>query len=166
MGNDQYAVTRTATSDKEVAFDIEIEPRGFSIKVKAYKDLVSIRFSGAGEKYFSDVRGLMGDFNGVRFSRTGKEIMSDDNAFGQEWQVRPGVDPELFQTKPVAEWPAQTCVLPDATSKQRRRRLGEGIPVEAAEKACAQFVHQDDHDACIYDILATGDLGAAQSGAF
>jgi hypothetical protein len=50
--------------------------------------------------------------------------------------------------------------------KQLRRRLTESSSVDelAAEKACEQF--GEGKDDCIFDVLATGDLGMAMVGAY
>ena len=89
------------------------------------------------------------------------------NAFGQEWQVRAD-EPMLFRTSrsPQAS-KGEKCVLPGATSKQSlRRRLKESkITPSEAEAACAHLKGTT-KSACVYDVLAVGDLDLAQSGAY
>lgn len=159
----QYNVTTTVTN-RDSTFVIHIMDSD-RITVKAHKDLVSVGFADADERHFKDSVGMMGDYKtGARLSRSGDIIIQDDNVFAQEWQVRPGVDPDIFHSKSDIQWPAQECTVPAPV--QKGRRLGESISVEAATKACAQFTQKNALDACIYDVIATGDLEAAQSGAF
>jgi len=158
---DAYTVTRT-TRNHEVTFDIEVSTDDH-IYIKTYKDLVSVRFSGSEESEFGDVIGIMGDYhNGTHFSRDGLRIIEDNNEFGQEWQVRPSLDGQLFQRKSIVTEGA--CIIPDPV-KEERRRLGESISVEAAERACEHFHTKGAFNACVYDVIAMGDLGAAQAGA-
>lgn len=47
---------------------------------------------------------------------------------------------------------------------KRKRRLGEAeISLEAANLACSSVTDKDDHDACIFDVLATQDVDMAGS---
>ena len=52
---------------------------------------------------------------------------------------------------------------PAAADENLRRRLQDGpkISREEAEKACAK--HAADKEACIFDVMATGDLDMAES---
>jgi hypothetical protein len=97
-------------------------------------------------------------------ARNGKTVIADPNVFGQEWQVLDR-EPMLFQTVRFPQHP-QACTLP--TPKQTstlRRRLSESTVDDlAAEEACAQW--GEGKEACIYDVLATGDLGMAAVGAY
>ena len=160
----KYTITKTVKNDHDVTFDIQVNKHD-RVLVKAFKDLVSVRFVGAEEAEFKDVVGVMGSFHdGKRLARDGHSIIQDDNEFGQEWQVSAS-DHELFQTKSSVAYPAQKCVLP-ATVKDGRRRLGESISVEVATEACSkQFGTKGAVDACVYDVIATGELDSAQAGA-
>jgi len=162
IGAEKYSLTKVAKNENAVAFNIEVSENDH-IQVKAFKDLVSVRFVGAEEKQFCDVVGIMGNFqNGTRLSRDGLSVVEDDNAFGQDWMVRPGQDPELFHFSPTN---THQCLMPSA-AKDARRRLGESISVEAATKACEKLGVRGAVDACVYDVIATGDLSVAQAGAF
>ena len=116
----KYPITRTVLDAKNVRFDIEIM-NGGTISVKAHKDLVSVTFSVADKSIFHDAGGILGNDEGTRYSRSGDVLLGDDNAFGEEWQVRPGVDPELFQTKSDVEWPTQRCAAPASSTLIRPR---------------------------------------------
>jgi len=99
-------------------------------------------------------------------ARDGKTILNDKpEEFGQEWQVRPS-DPKLFETTRFPQYP-ETCVPPDPTKKEGRRRLGETVSKKEAEKACAAYhTEQDMRDMCVFDVMASGDIEAAAAGAY
>ena len=127
-----------------------------SILLKSFKDFVSIKFTMAIHENFHDSIGLLGDFqHGQRLARDGVTVIEDINEFGQEWQVHPD-EPQLFQ--------ATQCILPELTATGDRRRLqASKISKEEAEKACAN-APADFKAACIYDVMATGDIEMAQMG--
>ena len=53
--------------------------------------------------------------------------------------------------------------------QKRHRRLGEAkITQEEAETACAHLGNKDSAEkaACVFDVLATGDLDIAQAGVY
>lgn len=131
------------------------------IQLKSFKDLVSVKIENAYEQSFGASIGLMGDYyEGKRLSRDGSKVISDDIEFGMEWQVKAD-EPKLFQVN--GEW--EQCRMPSKDASAERRRLGAGISEEAAEAACAKVDHIN-HDSCVYDVMATGDLESAQAGVF
>jgi hypothetical protein len=134
------------------------------IKMKTYKDFVAVSIEQGNKKRFGDSVGLMGDYEGNMRARDGTTVIEDPNAFGQEWQVLP-TEPKLFQEDCLPQHP-QTCTLPSPVAKsQVRRRLSEASNLaEAAEVACAQW--GEGMESCVYDVLATGDLGMAQAGSY
>ena len=140
-------------------FTIDLKEHG-SVTLKAYKDLVGIKFEGTLASDYGDSVGLMGSFDkGSHLARDGKTNLEDPNEFGQEWQVLP-TEPKLFQTEaPVTG----ECVLPTPHARSGRT-LGETISHEDAERACAGRKH--DFDQCVYDVIAVGDLGVASASAF
>ena len=71
-------------------------------------------------------------------------------------------EPKLFNVKDRHPQYPSKCILPSEEAKEKRRRLGEGIPKFAAEKACAHYEQQQSKDACISDVIAMGDLEFAQ----
>jgi hypothetical protein len=158
-----YPVKHTKTSDLEHLFEIELGEDMF-VYLKAFKDLVSIKFHNIQAKDFIDSKGILGDFEtGSRVARDGTTIMKDDNEYGQEWQVRE-TDPVLFITASGPQYP-QRCVVPTPDeSKEKRRRLGETISLEAAMAACFHWTMG--REQCVYDIMATGDVTVAEAGAF
>lgn len=141
---------------------------GASITVRTHNDIVGIGLNPAKRDiglWFSNSTGLMGDFEtGALLARDGVTVLEDPNDMGQEWQVR-DTDPKLFQDMERKPQFPEKCIMPSPNAKETRR-LGENISLEAAEKACSHWKTEDEKDQCIFDVLATGDLGMAAVGAF
>jgi hypothetical protein len=139
-------------------FDVKLYNNGQErIKIKTYRDFVSVLVERGKGIHFGDSVGLMGDFSmGQMLARNGKTVIDGPNAFGQEWQVLDR-EPTLFRTVRFQQHP-QVCTLP--TPKQTsalRRRLSESTIDDLWGKG---------KEACIYDVLMTGDLGMAAVGAY
>ena len=65
----------------------------------------------------------------------------------------------LFHETSEPQFP-EKCILPDDPRGERRRRLAESTVTESqAEVACSGLKDPLDRKDCIYDILATQDLG-------
>jgi hypothetical protein len=159
-----FEFSHTQPTDKQHIFEVHLEGRE-RIKIKTFKDFVSVLIEEGQQTHFADSVGLMGDFEyGLKRARDGKTVLEDANAFGQEWQVL-DTDPTLFQTVRFPQYP-QTCTLPPpkATSMLRRRLSDSSVDELAAEKACAHWGQGKDD--CIFDVLATGDLEMAVVGAY
>jgi hypothetical protein len=126
------------------------------INFKVYKEFVFIEVSGH-EEDFSDAMGLLGDYyNGNMVDRQGQRVYDYDQ-FGFEWQVRPGVDANLFSTVREPQFPRQ-CNMPSVQRSSRRLRANNGSLFTDAKSACAKAA---DINLCVDDVLATGDLGMA-----
>lgn len=142
-------------------FEIQLG-EGEKVILKSFKDMVSVKVDAAGSKRFQGSLGMMGSFddNGTLVARNGTTVMNDDpNALAAEWQVR-DYEEVLFQTGRSPQYP-QSCILPDTkTMDGRARRLGESVARKTAEKACAKW-SADTKEACIFDVMATGDLALA-----
>jgi hypothetical protein len=101
---------------------------GVAMSFETYNDFVrvNIRSFGHGKDdvHFQGAVGLIGSYpTGEKMARDGKTIMSDTNAFGQEWQVRAN-EPKIFHSVEGPQFP-ETCEMP--TSEERRGRpLFEG----------------------------------------
>jgi hypothetical protein len=152
------------TNDQHV-FEVYLGGRE-RIKIKTYKDFVSVLFEQAQREHFGDSSGLMGDFTyGVKLSRDGKSVMNVVNDFGQEWQVL-DTEPTLFQEARFPQYP-QKCTMPSAkaTSMLRRRLSESSDDILAAEKACAHWGDEGKDD-CVFDVLTTGDLEMASAGSY
>jgi hypothetical protein len=161
-----FAFSHTQPTDKQHVFEIYLGGRE-RIKVKTYKDFVSVLVEQGASKHFGDSAGLMGDFRlGHMIARDGKTVIDDANAFGQEWQVL-DTEPSLFQTVRLPQHPQQVCTLPPPMqASQLRRRLSESSSISqlAAEKACEHW--GEGKDDCVFDVLTTGDLEMAVVGAY
>ena len=172
-----FPVTYSQPSDKEHLFQIHInDDDDETISFKTFKDMVSVSITNANPERYRHSLGMMGGFDqhGAMVARDGTTILTDPIAMAAEWQVRGGDDndndsePMLFQSIQGPQYPTQ-CTMPDTETQEYRRgrrRLGESHAREAAEKACAHWAEADSRDACVFDVLATGDLDAASAGAF
>jgi len=70
----------------------------------------------------------------------------------------------LFHKTAVPQFPKK-CIHPEDPQGQRHRQLGESsVTMEQAESVCASLKDELDRKDCVYDILATQDLGMV--GAF
>lgn len=159
-----YQVIHSQPSLKDHKFEIQITDEE-SIVLSTFKDMVSVKIVNAETSRFHDSVGMMGAFeNGLMVARNGKTEIEDPEEFAAEWQVR-GDEPMLFSTVSGPQYP-QKCQMPNASSlTERTRRLGESIAREAAEKACAHWTEAT-RDACVFDILETGDFDLANAGAY
>lgn len=167
-----FPIFYSKKSDKFDAFDIVLSDFE-NITVTAFKDLVSVEFTGATLGHFASSTGIMGSVSGATLDRDGHlmDISTADgiNAFGGEWQV--GADePMLFRTyRSPQSQNGEKCLLPGSNtdSKQSlRRRLGAAtVSREAAEEACAHLSGAS-KDACVEDVISIGDLDIASAGAY
>lgn len=160
-----FPVKYSQPSDKEHMFQIQISDKE-TISLKTFKDMVSVSIDHANPVRFRHSLGMMGSFDqhGAMLARDGKTVLEDPAVMAAEWQVKDD-EPMLFQAVHGPQHPSQ-CIMPDSETQEiRGRRLGESHAREAAEKACAHW-DADIRDACIFDVIATGDLDAASAGAF
>jgi hypothetical protein len=159
-----FEFLHTQPTDKQHVFEVHFGNRE-RMKVKTYKDFVSVLFEQAELKHFGKSVGLMGAFGtGHMIGRDGETIIDDANAFGQEWQVL-NTEPSLFQTLRFPQHPT-ACTMPTPIqASQLRRRLSESSVDElAAEEACEHW--GGGKDDCVFDVLTTGDLEMAMVGAY
>jgi hypothetical protein len=160
-----FAFSHTQPTDKQHVFEVHVDVHE-RIKLKTYKDFVSVLIEKGKSEHFLDSVGLMGDFTmGRMLARDGNTILDDPNAFGQEWQVLE-TEPILFNTVRLPQHP-NVCTMPTPKqASQLQRRLSEASSVDqlAAEKACEHW--GEGKDACVFDVLATGDLEMAVAGAY
>jgi len=150
-------------------FHINLEEHGI-LEIKVYNEFVSVLIREVKAEDFHDSVGLMGTFqDGQLVGRDQSTVFQDANEFGLEWQVR-DTDSMLFQEARFPQFPAK-CTMPAIPSLNHRRLSqevagGAGmIPLSEAEKAC-ENLPVEDRDACVYDVLTTGDLAMADLDAF
>ncbi len=159
-----FAFSHTQPTDKQHVFEVYLGGRE-RIKLKTYKDFVSVLVEQGNFKHLGCSIGLMGDFdNGNMLARDGTTVLEDPIAFGQEWQVL-DTEPTLFQSLRFPQHPFEcTFPSPDVTKKLRRRLSESSADVLAAEKACAHWGKGKED--CVFDVLTTGDLEMAVVGAY
>jgi len=136
--------------------------RNETIAIIVWKEFVRVDVIGKHADSFAGSGGLMGSFpDGIHLARDGKTTIKKLNKFGQEWQVRVD-EPRNFH---IAEGPQapQECEIP--TKMALRRRLAQSkISRKDAEAACSALLLEDgegneDFQMCVFDVIATGDLG-------
>jgi len=132
---------------------------GEQIQFKTFKEFVGVKIVGASESSFGSSTGITGNFaSGKTYARDGSTILNDYNALGQEWQVLPS-DGLYFHQVSQPQFP-EKCWVPEDPRGERRRRLDESsVTEEQAEAACSHLEDEFSHKGCIYDIMATQDLG-------
>merc|ERR1719491_457905 len=160
-----FAIKYSNPSQKIHEFNIQISEQE-SISLSTFKDMVSIKLNSASPERFQGSLGMLGSFDqgGQMIGRDGETVFEDPITMAAEWQVKQE-EPMLFQVATAPQHPAQ-CVMPgEHIMEARNRRLGESLAYEAAEKACAAW-EKEIREACIYDVMATGDLEFAAAGSF
>jgi len=145
----------------EYHIDLSSKYHGQYIVIKTYKEFVSVQVEGATALAFGNAVGLLGEFtSGATLARDKATIIDDFVEFGNEWQVLPSEDMLFYRTE-KPQFP-QKCINPEDSNGERRRhrRLDESnISEEQAEEYCSKIKEALDRKDCVYDILATQDLG-------
>lgn len=142
------------------------------LEMKTFKSFVRVDVDWKDSNDYDGAVGLLGahEQDGQRLGRDG-QFIKNENDFGQEWQVQPEVDGSLFHTYEGAVV-GKKCVLPPTYHKGddmtvaslRGRRLGaSALDEAAAEKVCNHLVDAEEKKACIFDVVATQDLGMAST---
>jgi hypothetical protein len=142
-----------------VEIDLSSKYPGQMIEISAWKEFVRVNFKNGSEASYGKTVGMLGDFKtGKTLSRDGVTVMDDFWALGNEWQVLPTED-MIFHSVEQPQFPKK-CIQPEDPQGERRRRLEESsITEEQAEKACSGIKDPLDRKDCVYDVLATQDLG-------
>jgi hypothetical protein len=142
-------------------YNVLLGDNGEFIEIATYKHFVSVSIKSPSEANFQGSLGLMGKYEtGEKVSRDGFTMIDDVNDFGLEWQVLPS-DPKIFRLSEGPEYP-EKCMLPTISALESRNLRAEGdmITLEQAHRACAR-VASSDFDICVFDVLATNDIGIA-----
>lgn len=168
MLSDLATVNYVQQEDKRHVFEIQLD-KDSKLIFSTFKDWVSVSIDFKSLDNIRDVVGMVGSTAGQMLARDGKTNLGKDPiAFGKEWQVRED-ESKLFQR--VNQFPQypRACVMPgEETQQDRRRRLGErsSISTEQTRAACDEYNRNDDMKACIFDVIASGDLEMAQARGF
>ena len=164
LGGFPMTIRRSHSKLTKIEIDLNSKYPGVKIFMSTYKEFVKVEVQGATEEAFGSSVGLLGDFKtGKTLARDGETYIHDFREYGNEWQVTPMED-MLFHSTEEPQFPKK-CLDPEDPRGERRRRLDESdITMEQAEKACARLKDPLDQKDCVYDILATQDIGMA--GAF
>jgi len=162
---DNHLVSEKRINKKKTIFTINLGS-GVDIEIVVFKHFVSIKVLHGKMELFHNASGMMGHFEttgGDMLARDGSIMdLEDPNAIGNEWQVRPKLDGELFAEARQPQYPAK-CELPPANAFKTRRKLGESaITKEDAESACAG-VGEHRRVNCVSDVMKTGDKEMADS---
>lgn len=152
-----YDLVKEVSNKKTHSYLITLSD-GFALEIKSYKDMVGVKMLGS-RGAFADSTGLMGSaVTGQKLARDGVTVLDDANEFGQEWQVLAD-EPKLFNGDREPQAP-RPCHIPEAILESSAgRRLGETLVRAEAEAACKNW-HMN-KEACISDVMATGDLELA-----
>jgi len=152
-----YPISYAWVTKKQREFTIDLH-RSQKIIFKIWNKFVRVDLVGAKASDFGRSLGLMGTYGkGIMVARDRTTILNDPEEFGMEWQVQVA-DGHLFRNPEGPQAP-EKCRLPNTSAV--RRRLRESIlSQEEAHKACTH-VDGSDRDLCIFDVMATNDLGIA-----
>jgi hypothetical protein len=169
-------------------FSVEIGSHEEKIEIKAMKNMLHIDISGRSDN-FEGSAGLMGTYGRKghgRIARDGTTVLHDANEFAQEWQVRSDLnDAVLFHSARFPQYPQQ-CVPPSAipysvtqegTPSLQQRELRnlranssgnkneQPVLGDNARAACESHIdpmkNGEMFKYCVFDVMATGDLGHA-----
>jgi hypothetical protein len=143
-------------------FEIDLSSKypGQKIVISTFKEFVRVDFDNGSDESFGNTVGMLGNFrSGKTFGRDGLTEINGFRMLGNEWQVLPNED-MLFHDISKPQFP-EKCIEPeDPRGERRRRRLGESSITEGqAEAACASIEDPLDRKDCVYDVLATQDIG-------
>ncbi|KAL7559871.1 hypothetical protein ACA910_005370 [Epithemia clementina (nom. ined.)] len=142
------------------SFTIDVGDKHY-IKIRIYKHFMSVSLIGD-PKELQDSRGMLGRYSdGALVARDGVTVIEDPNEFGAEWQVR-DTEPKLFVVDRHPQFPDR-CFLPDPSIATKRRLRTDPNLIQQAETACEDAI---DVETCLFDVLATGDIGMADASSF
>jgi len=130
-----------------------------TIVMKTWSDLVRVDILGGTVEDFGESRGLMGRFrSGELMARDNlSELKEDLNAFGQEWQVLKN-EAKLFH---ILEGPQSPLLCEFPSAVDMRRRLRESLISQEKAQIVCSHASEDDRELCIFDVMATNDVGVA-----
>lgn len=150
----KYPVTYQQVNKKTHKFTIHLGG-GEDIEIKTFKDLVSVKLDNLRDHRFIGSRGMLGDYNtGKTMARDGSTELLDPDSMAAEWQVRPEQDGMFFQTARAPQYPEACNAVGEFNN------LRGSVSKAEAEKGCGGLSGFQ-KEACIHDVMATGDLDFA-----
>lgn len=152
------------SNKNRIEIDLSKKYAGQTIVLSSFKEFVKVDFENASEESFGNSVGMLGDYrSGKTVARDGATVLDNYAELGHEWQVLPS-DGKFFREASEPQFPKK-CIDPEDAQGKRRRRLAESdISIEQAEAACVRLHDALDRKDCVYDVLATQDMGMV--GAF
>merc|ERR1712176_640965 len=157
-----YPITFKRVHSSQRQYTIHIGKNNEKVVFKTWKDFVRVDVNNPLDEDFTGSLGLMGSYpDGKNVGRSDpSSLIKDKNIFGQEWQVQFS-DPQLFHSIEGPQSPTR-CELPSKSALRRRLSKSE-ISREDAEKSCSHINNAEEHDLCIFDVLATNDIAMADA---
>eukprot|EP00977_Amphora_coffeiformis_P012387 scaffold3059_cov131-Amphora_coffeaeformis.AAC.7 len=157
-----YKISSEVLSKTKRDITLQLDARA-SIKIRSSKNLMYVDFEGS-TAAFADSVGMLGNYKtGDMYGRNGKLFEQDYVQYGFEWQVDPQHDPVLFADQREPQLPYEKCRLPleaAATSRRRLRTETSSALRNEAMEACQTAV-KTDFELCVDDVMATGNIEAA-----
>mmetsp|Transcript_26310 Transcript_26310/g.62568 ORF Transcript_26310/g.62568 Transcript_26310/m.62568 type:complete len:586 (-) Transcript_26310:164-1921(-) len=137
---------------------------GEQIRINNFKEFVNVYLHQPKAADFAGSTGMLGTYSeeGSMLGRDRKTVIKDGDAFGFEWQVRPGSDPQLFHVIEGPQYPAK-CEMPEKPTAEQRhlRAMSKTVSEDEAKKACSKAI-ADQMEACIANVFGSDNLEMAQ----
>lgn len=159
-----FSVIRRKPKEIQTRYRIEFG-NGAGAMIEAYKNFVGVNVMDTSVTEFVNSTGLMGSFpDGEKVGRDGITVYDDPIEFAKEWQIRES-EPMLFRSSEGSVQHPKACVMPNAKLtdqvRKRGRRLGSSLVSFADAELACDHKSDEDKDSCIFDVLATNDVGMA-----
>ena len=153
----------TILDSLEGMYPIDIDTYGVTVTMSGsqfikfiyFYDSILVRIDGHGSDFYNS-QGMAGTWNRLGLiGRNGTTTFTNTTQYAVEWEVNPSLgDPVLFSSptehscneKPINEPPTPSAA-----------------ELESAEEACDSIASDDDREACIFDVLITGDINVTQN---
>jgi len=162
VGGYSFSMTSGGGTAWNKNFHLQIGKDEF-ILIQSFVQLLGIKFVKASYANYHDATGMLGSYgSGHMFARDGKTVVEDPLKFAQEWQVT-GTDDKLFRVMDAYPQAPQQCILP-VEKPAGRRRMGESIALDTAQKACASKSSEFTAKKCVDLVIATRDVRMAGAG--
>ena len=155
----QFTVGKPTVDEAGRYYIVELTDKS-KVTFKIIKDaFMTASVSGDAEDFGRSV-GLLGDFYlGKPYGRDGRRVY-DFNEYGLEWQVQED-EPMLFTEAREPQLPNEKCRFPEEVRPSRHlKALDNPELFDQAQRACANI---EDYDACMDDVMYTGEIALAKS---